>query len=402
MRQSVTFKSSANGSAAPSATPEAPATGEGAPATAATAATETTEAASDPADALVDAMMADMGGIANRTEPDEPQGAPSPEAESEPEADAAPEKDEQEKEPEAEAGTAQEQQYDDFADDKPWTAERLKSGAQQLRTARRQLQGWHNALDARETRLERQQEKHNTEKREVKILHERLAVDVNALFNGTPEQSLEALGRIRGKSPEQAYEELSYAILGKRKSGAAGGQPNDETRQMLAKVLERLDGIEAGATESRAAGERTKQIRACVNDAPGSWPLVAAALAGDTKHGRDPVAVVEAVIKSNGFEKLDIDSVFDKLERELRKQQTMASGEPTSRPAGSGPGAEREPAVKSPKQQAQSRPGRTVTPALSTESGGRRVKPRTEKEKRDAFARAVPDVILNQLSNIGG
>jgi hypothetical protein len=345
-------------------------------------------------------MLGNMGEIASRAEPDEPEGAPDPNAEPETETSTETETESEAKADDAEPATP-EPQYDDFADDKPWTAERLKAGANQLRTARRELQNWYNSLTARDERREKQQEKLNTEKREFKVLSERLAVDVNALFNGTPAQSLEALARIRGKSAEQAYEELSYAILGKRKAGA-DAPVNDETRQLLAKIVERLDAQDARLEESRKANESDGAIQSCLREAPETWPLVAASAEKDRKAGRDLVAIVKAVIRSNGWEALDIDSVFDKLERELRKQQRMASGEPTSRPAGSGPGAEREPAVKSPKQQAQSRPGRTVTPALSTESGGRRVKPRTEKEKRDAFARAVPDSILDQLANFGG
>jgi hypothetical protein len=367
---------SGNGASAPAKAPPEPPAAE--PTT-----SEPVASGPSASDELVEKML---GGMTQLIAPEETDDVPAPD-------EAAPEPEPEPAKPEPQQSAPD---YDDFSDDRPWTPDRIKAGAEQLRGARRKMQNWYNSVESREERIQRARGKLQDEKNQYKILHDRISVDVNALFNGTPEQALESLARFRGGTAEEAYEALSYAILGKRKAGSAAPQRDPEVLALLDSVNKRLEKFEQQGQQQTRSEQRRGEIRDGITDGA-NWPL----LAGEA--GPDPsgaVGHILAIINRNSWEELDTETVLDRIERELRKRQTMASGAPTSLPSGSGPGAEREPAVKSPKGTAQRSPGRTVTPSLSTESGGKR-RPRTEQERRDAFARAMPEDLIEQLSRVG-
>lgn len=321
-------------------------------------------------DPLFDKMLEGIGGVPVTEDEKKP-----PEAETKDE-----KKDDEEAEPE----------FDDLSDDKPWTPERIKNAASQLKADKRKIGGMLSALEKRGRKFNKKLEEFRTQKQQVELVERRIMNDVEAVRSGTAEQALAALARLGQRDPHSMYEQISLAMLGK-----AGAPKKDPTvaalEEKIEKLTQKLESRERSTSEEQQIAQDQRKVIAVLK-AGHEWPIIA------SKAKADPQGVAEEFWdlyqqhRQNGG-KLDVESFADRIERQLRKSQPSRQAQNDA--AGSGPGREQEPRAQANPEQAQS-PPRSLSPNLSATSGGARREP-SEEERTAEFARNAPAEFFQQF-----
>lgn len=248
-------------------------------------------------------------------------------------------------------------------------------------------------LDGRDIRLKEKARKLDNTKQELileknnfRVFAQEVNTTLGMLRNGTAAQRLDALGRLTGQTPRQAYEELTHGIL-------RDGKPVKKTPEVeaLEAKLERMEQLlmqreqhEQQAREEakrrsmeQAIEQRRQEIGQQASDAQ-RYPT----LAHFASLGRAAAIVDYAQqIKEEHYEStglvLDDAATLSRIEQELAPS---LAGRVATQPTSSG-------TPQKPSARAQRSPGqRSVTPSVAAQSGGS-TRALTDEERLDELAR---------------
>jgi hypothetical protein len=309
------------------------------------------------ADPLFDKLAADLGAMTGADEPEkkeEPAEAKKDEAE---EDDAEPE-------------------FDDLSDDKPWTPERIKNAAAQLRNDKRKVGSLLARLDKREGKLRARVDTFKREKAQSDLFAQTILNDVKMAREGTPEQSIAALGRLAQRDPYKFYEDLSLSMMGKgpQSQKDAATRALEEKIEALTRKLEAKDQeseAEKLARRNHEAQAEARQRAVEILQSADEWPLLAERAAAAPQQTGNEFWTIYIQESRRAGRYLDVDTVADRIERKLRLQSMPSSRAKQNGTTGSGPGREQETRAQANPETAQSTP-RSLSPSQSATSGAAR------------------------------
>lgn len=283
--------------------------------------------------------------------------------------------------------------WDDLSDDRPWTPDRIKSAAAQVKADGRQIYRTIRQLEEREARAKRHQAENRETKRQNELITNRIMADVNSLRSGKGQEVLIALGRLGQCDPHALYEEISLNIVGKPKPNGNGAdspalvEALKEIRELKASLKKQADDDHEYAQSVQRSREIDGEIRELLVD--DFWPEIARrAKENPAQAHAEMRQVYDEFCKRSGRE-LDTARVFNIIEKGLRSK-SMASPGPKNQAAGSGPDESRDSSARTANPERAASAASPLNPQLSAEAGaGRRAL--TEDELAADFARNGPD-----------
>lgn len=274
---------------------------------------------------------------------------------------------------------------DDLSDDRPWTKERVKAVAEELKKLERDAARQWVLLRKKEDKFKSTKEKLLMERSQERSLRDQFAADFQVLRTGNPRQRLEALGRLGGTDGVRLWEEIELDM-------ARGGKKAELTpgEQALKAELDELKGTLRGRdmqAELKRQAQFVEQRKAQLGEVGSDTDLFPELSAFEPDEIGEALAeVITRVYNETGK------SISDLKAAKMLEQDLAA------RRAKRGSGLETR-AEKAKPEQAQSPPpqrGRSLAPGLSAQSASRREL--TDDEIAEDAADFLPASLLRAAS----
>lgn len=261
------------------------------------------------------------------------------------------------------------------ATDDPLSAEALAApgGIERAQAFLRERQRVHDRaylkLEAREKSLKHSVERWKTELGQGRAFVQSVQADVALLQEGTPEQKLEALGRLSRKDGLKAWEEIAV-------SAANGGRkaPSPE----LLELRQELQALRQEREAERAQAHE-HHLRQQINELSGRLVQGASnaeaypALAHFTAQRPGEVASYLTTIIQSRHEAgrpITFDQAYRIVDQELRQYYQPAAQPAVAAPVAAGGLAPSAARAAKPAQPTQRSPGRSLNPGLQTQTSG--------------------------------
>lgn len=322
----------------------------------ATVATESEAIESSFADALA-AMPAPAENDAIEGEPVEAEAAPEPEAEPV----AAPK------------GKAKESEL--FSDAALATKEGIAAARDHLKERQRGMDRADIKFKDRDAKITHKIEEFKAHREQFRVFAQAVNSDLELLRRGSPDQKLQAIGRLTGGDPLKEWESISISAL--------GGKKKTETPELVEIRAELQAMRQEREAERQRGGEAQKQqfvahrkqeIYGHANN-PAEFPAIARFLPSKPHEVVDYIVDIKARAMEGGAP-IDDATAIRQLETELREQLGITAPSAAAE-SGMGAGATQ---VANPGKPPQRPVGKSLTPGLTARSGGA-VRELTEQER---------------------
>ncbi len=295
---------------------------------------------------------------------------------------------------------------DDFADDKPWTPERVKAAAAQIRTQKTQAEElstkahtiYEQAMGMAK-KAQRRVDSFQAERDAVRAQAQMLQGAVLAIRQGAPAERIAAISQLTGgdgvKWLEELNVELAHGGVVKRAAASPEILELKNTVQTLVQHIQSQQEGQARAAEAHQLETQITQWQEAITDAvvsaatpAGTAAFPVSAQVAKKMPGRYKAAILavkQQEYQRRGFPVDDREAVSI-LESSLQAERDLYHSDGTT---GSGPAGGQAPVFNKPGMTPSAPIAPTLSPSLSTASGGS-TRPLSDSEIVDAIARELP------------
>lgn len=295
---------------------------------------------------------------------------------------------------------------DDFSDDRPWTPERVKAAAQQIHTQKSQAEElstkahaiYEQALGMAK-KAQRRVDSFQAERDAVRAQAQMLQGAVLAIRQGGPAERIAAISQLTGTDGVKWLEELNIELAGGQARAKAPVSPElQELRSTVQTLVQHIQGERQAKEEEAQAAQLEAQItqwQDAITDAVVTAATPAGTLAFPvsaqvakkmpSRYKAAILAVKHQEFQRRGFP-IDDREAVSILESSLTAERDLYHSDGTT---GSGPGGGQAPVNQKPGMTPSAPIAPTLSPSLSTASGGG-TRPLSDSEIVDAIARELP------------
>lgn len=295
---------------------------------------------------------------------------------------------------------------DDFSDDKPWTPERVKAAAVQIKTQKTQAEElstkahsiYEQALGMAK-KAQRRVDSFQAERDAVRAQAQMLQGAILAVRQGGPAERIAAISQLTGSDGVKWLEELNIELANGGQVRKQAASPEiTELRTTVQTLVNHIQGQQVAQQQAQQAAQLENQIgqwQEAITDAvitaatpAGTAAFPVSAQVAKKMPGRYKAAIL--AVKQQEYQKrgfpIDDREAVSILEGSLQAERDLYHSDGTT---GSGPAGGQAPVTQKPGMTPSAPIAPTLSPSLSTASGGS-TRSLSDSEIVDAIARELP------------